>query len=785
MSDSQDKSDDLIAELAKLMASGAAGSESAPKPTVIKLPPLDDATIKAAPVRIPGMDAPASAAPKADRPAASSSGGAVRIPGMDRPAEVSDGMPSAPKPRAGTQFDFGKPAAAQASNAGPATPAEPAAPPRPAPRPAGPNPSIPPVTFGAASPPPARPPVSDAAPEDESDDSAVDAAPTGQQPEPPRQPVPQRQPPQPPQTHHAEPAEADDDDDDPIADLIAAELGVDQESDVSEDLPPPVVTPAPVQPRPQPAQPPATARPSPANVTPQQPATDRFNVSPPFGTSERPMSPPKPAASAPEPSVDSYDDDDSDPMDEIESLIGEAVRVELNPPERPATQEPAPAPAPAAPIVPPLNTSFGPRRSGLRETEPQVDSAEAAIMAAAADSDADFDAVDTPSDEDRPYKRMRVKPPRTSGIPGGVRQYVGIAVAGTLLLAAGFGLYWVLGMDRGDPAEAPVLTADASPTKVEPVTPVTTSEPASGSVVFDEIDGVADSADNEALVSRDETAGETPAEVARVVTPTADEGDETTVADTGLANRKVRTVTVRPDGTIVASDDTIAGTSELPVDRPNVPEIAGAEEQSDLLTAAVAGTRVATDTVDGADPLSALAADSSGDSDLLTPDPIDVAALNETTETPAVFDGSLQAPVPMPRPFAREAMVGGSQPVSLTTSTPAPSSSTSGANAPASTPLTALTSNQTSAPAPAASSGSRTYVQLSSQRSEGDANASMRAVQSQLGGLLSSSLEIRRVDLGAKGIWYRVVMPTSSFQDATQSCARIKANGGDCVAING
>ena len=41
------------------------------------------------------------------------------------------------------------------------------------------------------------------------------------------------------------------------------------------------------------------------------------------------------------------------------------------------------------------------------------------------------------------------------------------------------------------------------------------------------------------------------------------------------------------------------------------------------------------------------------------------------------------------------------------------------------------------------------------------------------------------VDLGAKGIWYRVVMPTSSFQDATQTCARIKANGGDCVAING
>jgi hypothetical protein len=53
------------------------------------------------------------------------------------------------------------------------------------------------------------------------------------------------------------------------------------------------------------------------------------------------------------------------------------------------------------------------------------------------------------------------------------------------------------------------------------------------------------------------------------------------------------------------------------------------------------------------------------------------------------------------------------------------------------------------------------------------------------GMLNGASLEIRRVDLGAKGVWYRVVLPVRSFQDATQTCAAIKSNGGDCVAING
>jgi len=74
-------------------------------------------------------------------------------------------------------------------------------------------------------------------------------------------------------------------------------------------------------------------------------------------------------------------------------------------------------------------------------------------------------------------------------------------------------------------------------------------------------------------------------------------------------------------------------------------------------------------------------------------------------------------------------------------------------------------------------------VQLSSQRSEAEAQASFRALQvkypSQLG---SRSSFVKRVDLGAKGIYYRAMVgPFSSSGEARQFCTDLKAAGGNCV----
>ncbi len=69
---------------------------------------------------------------------------------------------------------------------------------------------------------------------------------------------------------------------------------------------------------------------------------------------------------------------------------------------------------------------------------------------------------------------------------------------------------------------------------------------------------------------------------------------------------------------------------------------------------------------------------------------------------------------------------------------------------------------------------------------EADAQASIRAAQARWGSLFGGNqLIIQRADLGQKGIRYRVRLPASSLQEATQICASIKADGGDCFATNG
>lgn len=87
-------------------------------------------------------------------------------------------------------------------------------------------------------------------------------------------------------------------------------------------------------------------------------------------------------------------------------------------------------------------------------------------------------------------------------------------------------------------------------------------------------------------------------------------------------------------------------------------------------------------------------------------------------------------------------------------------------------------------PAPAAASRGGGYaVQVSSQRSEADAQSAFRGLQakfpSQLGGKPSL---IKRVDLGAKGIYFRAMVgPFGSSNEASELCASLKSAGGNCL----
>jgi hypothetical protein len=588
------------------------------------------------------------------------------------------------------------------------------------------------------------------------------------------------------------PAQAAEDEADPIADLIAAELAA-QTADFS---------------RPEPSPAPA-ARVEERPVEPARP--DPFPVAPVFGIApqRRPVDPAPPRS---EPGLSAREEVSAEPvqprferaapaeaaavvpdkqaLDELESLIGGAVRAQAD-----HGAQPRPEPSPA------LRSLATPV---ARKPEPSVQpsqptSAEDAILAAAAATGAQVSWID-PDEDDSAYTAAAAAParPRRQG-RGWARQLIGPGVALAFLAVAGVGLYTVVGSGGSD-EPAPLLTAEATPTKEVPET-TAESEPAQQSVVFNEIAGTGEPAENEQIVSRDQSAP----------------GDITTAAvdsmsEEGVVNRRVRTVTVRPDGTIVGGDTALAGASALPVDRPQVPQVPGAEAASDLPASASAFADPAETTIadlvasDGDAATASPTATTGTDSTVTASLNLDGTATGTATGNPG--DATLETALLVPGQPAEalnssgEVIEGRTVPVPLARidRPSAPSQVTSTATAPINaivdTPATTRTpivadlgqgQQQATAPAaPAATTASpaAAYVQLASQRSEQAAQQTATEIQNRFGGLFNgTSLEVQRVDLGERGIYFRVRLPAQSLQSATQICNSVKANGGDCFPV--
>jgi SPOR domain len=88
-----------------------------------------------------------------------------------------------------------------------------------------------------------------------------------------------------------------------------------------------------------------------------------------------------------------------------------------------------------------------------------------------------------------------------------------------------------------------------------------------------------------------------------------------------------------------------------------------------------------------------------------------------------------------------------------------------------------------SAPPALAGGGGGYAVQISSQRSEAEAQTAFRALQvkfpDQLGGRQPM---VRRADLGDKGVYYRALVgPFASMEQAAAMCSSLKAAGGTCI----
>jgi hypothetical protein len=156
-------------------------------------------------------------------------------------------------------------------------------------------------------------------------------------------------------------------------------------------------------------------------------------------------------------------------------------------------------------------------------------------------------------------------------------------------------------------------------------------------------------------------------------------------------------------------------------------------------------------------------------------------------------DGSA-APAPAPPPAGKQA-------AKMAARTPSPANANASANSPLSiSPQSAQDSVPPPAesrprvaavnPAPAAAAPSAVssgasggfMVQVSSQKSEGDAQASYKALQTKFPAVLGSrDPVINRADLGEKGIVFQArVGPFGSRDEALQFCVGLKSAGGQC-----
>jgi hypothetical protein len=159
----------------------------------------------------------------------------------------------------------------------------------------------------------------------------------------------------------------------------------------------------------------------------------------------------------------------------------------------------------------------------------------------------------------------------------------------------------------------------------------------------------------------------------------------------------------------------------------------------------------------------------------------DAAAAAPSSATPAAPAARARTPEPVrPAPAPRSA----NAPLSLVPGAPA-APSAAAAEPPRrhearSEPPSASVATAPAATAPA---GGGYAVQVSSQRSEAEAQSAFRALAAKFPGQLGNRVPIiRRVELGQKGTYYRAMIgPFASSEAAANMCNGLKAAGGSCL----
>ncbi|SMC64568.1 SPOR domain-containing protein [Rhizobium sp. RU36D] len=378
-------------------------------------------------------------------------------------------------------------------------------------------------------------------------------------------------------------------------------------------------------------------------------------------------------------------------------------------------------------------------------------------------------------------------PRRRSGRPLALALVATVVVVGA---AAAGGAYFWLGTGSSATAtsgEPRVIMADKDPIKVAPENPGGKSVPNQDKAVYDRVAGssVADPKQSSLISTNEEPVdvvqrtllpenlpleGESEGEPEAMGTPVGEtsdprllpEGQQTADAaangeadQSAIAPRKVRTMIVRPDGTLVAQ--------EVPAEAPaaSAPAASAPAAQTSGRPAAPAATPAAA-------PAAAAPAASA-------PAPTQVAAA-PAQQPAASAPAASSTPVPNARPAEQPVNVVGRVTdqgnVTATRNQPA-------APAPAAAPAAA---QPASAPAQASVPAGSYVIQIASLPSEADAQASYRNLSAKFSGVIGGrGVDIKAAEVAGKGTYYRVRIPAGTKAEAEALCGRYKAAGGSCL----
>jgi hypothetical protein len=377
-------------------------------------------------------------------------------------------------------------------------------------------------------------------------------------------------------------------------------------------------------------------------------------------------------------------------------------------------------------------------------------------------------------------------------------------IVGAVALAGGVGAFAL--SFGGSGSDMPALVkADSSPVKVKPENPGGTTVPNQDSAVYETVAGAArpGQPQQERLVTtaeepidvspplRDETedmAGlaapdeETTAEaqpkgedrIAQILQES--EGLDPNPAVAAVAPRKVRTMIVRPDGTLVPREEP-ALAEELAVAAAQATEAAAAPAEGEVgpMAAAMAddetgsvppadaaaAVQAPTDSPDGAANTIETAAVVPNDASVATvdsPDAADPAGTEEAQTEPSSGSPVMPdiAPIAPQRPAQQPIdVVGEVTPDKVAAVAPSP--------------------------APAAGNATAWSVQIASQPTEAAARSSYEDLAGRYGSVLSGrEVSIVKAEIAGKGTFWRVRVPADSRNDAIRLCESYKDAGGNC-----